>query len=82
MPNEVFSIVVEDLEPHLGDILAYGITKKAAQKAGACEDTVSAGQMMSGLDIHVMPALQTFMASDKAKNTVRLLKKKLAGRTQ
>ena len=73
MPNEVFSLVVADLEPHLGDILAYGITKKAAQKSGATEDTVTAGQMMQGLDVHVFPALQSFMAMDKAMRGGRLV---------
>ncbi len=79
-PNDIFNIVVSELEGHIGDILALGITKKALQKVGISKDYVSEVEMKSALNIHIEPALYAFMSPDKAKECVRTIEKKIGMR--
>ena len=77
MPNEVFNMVVAELEGQLGDILAKGITKKAVQKVGATDQTVSSGQMVRALELHIRPTLHSFMTPEKSRFVTGKLRKRL-----
>jgi hypothetical protein len=76
-PNGIFNAVVKELEVHVGDILAKGITKKAVEKVGSSADLVSAPEMGKALEGHVFSSLTSFMTQDKARECVRAIKKKV-----
>ena len=78
--NEIFTIVVSELEKQLGDILARGITKKALVKVASNENVATEMDMIKAMDIHIKPTLTTFMTPDKANVIIRHIKVKLRGR--
>ncbi len=77
MANKIFKTVVDDLEPHVGDILALGITKKAVKLVDATVVDVTADEMIQALNVHIFPSLHSFMSHDKSAACVRQIKKKL-----
>jgi hypothetical protein len=76
-PNGIFNIVVKELEAHVGDILAKGITKKALEKVGSSADAVGVPEMGMALDGHVFASLTSFMTKDRARECVRSIRRKL-----
>ena len=80
--NEIYNLVVSELEGYLGDILALGITKKALQKVGTSEDYVTVSEMKKALKAHIAPSLQSFMFPDKAEECVRAIENKIIARKQ
>ncbi len=78
MPNKVFNVVVKELE-FVGDILSFGITKKAVISQGSTPDDVTVSIMKKALLNHIVPSLYDFMSKKKAENwknqTLKKLKK-------
>ena len=77
MANHIYDMVVNELDTHVGDILAAGITNKALKKINSTPDTVTPDEMMTALRSHVGPAILGFMAPDMAKRLVWKLVKEL-----
>lgn len=78
MSNNLFQTVVSGLEPHVGDILAKGLTKKGLQKMGVDISTVDAVQMERALKSHVLPALDSFMTRDRSREIIRNILRKIS----
>ena len=78
MPNQIFETTTSELERHVGDILAVGITRKALKKYGYSEEGVTLAQMQTALRKHVGPALVSFMSQDTARTLIRQIEKKIA----
>ena len=77
MSNEIFNIVVSELEDHLGDILAKGITKKALEKVGSSEDEVDEVDMKKAIEVHIKPTLPAFMFPENASECLRVIEKRI-----
>lgn len=77
MANQIFDTAVAELERYVGGILARGMSKKALQRVGAAEDSVSVEMMLKALDIHIKPHLNAFMSPEKAKEVVRTIENKI-----
>ena len=82
MPTATFQIVAAELERHIGDILAVGVMKKALEKVGSDPDHASSSDLLRALDMHVEPALHSFMTKEMAGRCVKGIKRKLAGGAQ
>ncbi len=77
MGNQVFDSVVSELA-FLGDILSVGIVKKGlAKEGGASPDTVTVGEMKNALENHIIPALNSFVNPEKAREIKRKIIKRL-----
>ena len=77
MTSDLYNLVVVELETHIGDILAAGITKKAVRSLGYSEDHITKEEMKEALNQHVKKSLGSFMAPAKAHEVVRRIEKKM-----
>ncbi len=68
--------MISELEEHVGDILALGITKVGLERIGSSVSEVSENEMIKALHEHIKPSLHLFMAPDKANDCVRDIVKK------
>ena len=76
--QELVNTVTSELEIHLGDILARGITKKALDKIGSAESMVTISEMRLALTTHIKSSLLTFMSPGKASDCVSQIDKKIS----
>ena len=79
MPNQLFNMVTSELEVHLGDILATGITKKAVRSIGCSEDEVTKIEMKEALNKHVRRSLGAFMVEQKTYQVIKNIERKMEG---
>ena len=77
MPNDVYLLVTDELEVHIGDILALGIAKKAVRSLGYSEDYVTKEEIKEALNKHVKTSLGSFMAPAMAHEVIKRIEEKM-----
>ena len=77
MGNEIFELVVAELEEYMGDIWSAGIVKKGLKMIGATPSDVTEEEMRDALRKHVIPAAGSFVSRDKASQIHRQIVKKI-----
>ena len=78
-PNEIYNIAVSEIELHLGDILAIGITNLALQKVSTSEDYVTESEMLKAINVHIAPTLLSFMHPGKAEECASQIERRVRG---
>lgn len=82
MPSVIYSMVQQDLEDVIGDILSVGILNKGLAKAGAIPEEASLRDMDRAFQMHIEKALVSFMGPKEAHFYVQRLQRKLESRFQ
>lgn len=77
MPNQLFVRVVNELDPFIGDILAYGLTNKAVKIVGSSPEMVTIPLMKKALIVHIKPSLRSFMSAARADECVKMVEKRI-----
>jgi len=77
MPSPACQLVQDELM-FLGDILCIGIVKKGLEKVGSMPDMATPKELSRALDVHIEPAIISFVGPVKAHKVVLRIKDKLA----
>lgn len=61
----------------LGDILSIGMVKKGLERIGSSPDLATPAELAKAIDIHIEPAMVTFVGPIKARKIALQIKNKL-----
>ncbi len=62
----------------LGDILSMGMVKKGLERIGSNPDTATPKDLIRAIDVHIEPAMITFVGPAKARKIALKIKGNLA----
>ena len=62
----------------LGDILSIGMVKKGLERVGSSPDMATPVELAKALDVHIEPAIVTFIGPAKARKIVLRIKDQLS----
>lgn len=68
---------VQDELMFLGDILSIGMVKKGLERVGSSPDMATPKELAKALDVHIEPAMVTFVGPVKARKIALQIKSKL-----
>jgi hypothetical protein len=74
--SKIYSTVKEELD-FLGDILSAGIINKSLTKVGTSPDKVKIDEMKKALDVHIAPALVSFVGPNESRRISMKIKTRL-----
>ena len=61
----------------LGDILSIGMVKKGLERVGSSPDMATPAELSKAIDVHIEPAMITFVGPIKARKIAIQIKNKL-----
>jgi len=61
----------------LGDILSAGMVKKGLERVGSSPELATPGDLVKAIDVHIEPAIVTFVGPAKARKISLKLKDRL-----
>lgn len=76
MTSEVYKVTEEELL-FLGDILCVGIIKKGLSKVGSSPDTATAMEMKKAMEVHIGPALISFVGPSESQKILSKIRSKI-----
>ena len=76
MATKACEFVQEELM-FLGDILSIGMVKKGLERVGSSPDMATPKELMKAIDVHIEPAIVTFVGPVKARKIALKLKDNL-----
>jgi len=76
MTSEVYKVTEEELL-FLGDILCVGIIKKGLSKIGSSPDTVTVVEMKKAMEVHIGPALISFVGPAESQKILGKIRSKI-----
>lgn len=76
MTSEIYKVTEEELL-FLGDILCGGIIKRGLSKVGSSPDTVTVIEMKKAMEVHIGPALISFVGPSESQKILSKIRSKL-----
>ena len=61
----------------LGDILSMGMVRKGLERVGSSPDMATPAELSKAIDVHIEPAMVTFVGPIKARKIALQIKNKL-----